>query len=142
MSDLSFLEEALKTISGRREDIDEKISRLKAAKRAIESEQDAALDEIKKIEQPTLRHMWEGEYAEDYDASREDAYESMRGYIRKYDYHIMQIDGEIRSLRLQRGSLDIASTIARQAENLLDQGEEMASAASRKINQLKGRLFG
>lgn len=142
MSDSGFLQEALSIISGRREDIDEKISRLKSAKSAIETEQDAALKEIKRIEQPSLSRMWEGKDAEDYDSSREDAYDSMRGHIRKYDYHLMQIDWEIRQLELQRGSLDFASTLARQAQNLLDQGEEMANEVSRKINQLKGRLFG
>ena len=141
MSDWNFLQNAFSTISSRQEDIDEKIQRLKQAKSALEAEQDAALKEIKKIYQPSLKRMWEGTDGEDYDSARQDAYESMQTYIRQYDFHLMQMDGKIRQLEIQRGALDITSSIARSAQYFLEQGEDMANAASKKINQLKGRLF-
>ena len=141
MSDWNFLKDAFSTISDRQDEIDEKIQRLKQAKTAIETEQDAALKEIKKIYQPSLKYMWEGTDGEDYDSARQDAYDSMQTYIRQYNFHLMQIDGKIRQLEIQRGVLDATSSIARSAQYFLEQGEDMANVASKKINQLKGRLF-
>ncbi|GAA0287491.1 DNA repair exonuclease SbcCD ATPase subunit [Gracilibacillus halotolerans] len=142
MSDWNFLKDAFATISDRQDEIDEKIQRLKQAKTAIETEQDAALKEIKRIYQPSLNRMWEGTDGEDYDSARQDAYESMQRYIRQYDFHLMEIDRKIRQLELQRGALDVTSSIARSAQYFLEQGEEMANVASTQINKLKGRLFG
>ncbi|GAE94706.1 hypothetical protein JCM21714_3888 [Gracilibacillus boraciitolerans JCM 21714] len=57
MSD--FLSNAFQVISNRSADIEEKIDRLKKAKRDIENEQDQASVEIKKLLQPSLDSSWE-----------------------------------------------------------------------------------
>ncbi|GAE94705.1 hypothetical protein JCM21714_3887 [Gracilibacillus boraciitolerans JCM 21714] len=60
----------------------------------------------------------------------------------QYPYYIGQIEWEIGQLQLQQSSLDIASTIAHQADRLWSQGgEEAAEAYGSKLNELKGWLF-
>lgn len=54
-----FLSNAFQVISNRSADIEEKIDRLKKAKRDIENEQDQASVEIKKLLQPSLDSSWE-----------------------------------------------------------------------------------
>nr|WP_018931492.1 DUF5082 family protein [Gracilibacillus lacisalsi] len=141
MSDSDFLSNAFYIISNRSADIEQKIERLKEAKRDIEAEQDQAFIEIKQIEKPSLDLSWEGAEANKFDEDRREAYQVMKTKISNYDHYIYRIDWEISQLKLQQNTLDIASSIAYQADRLLDQGEEAVEAFGRKINELKGWLF-
>ncbi|WP_324186994.1 YwqH-like family protein [Gracilibacillus thailandensis] len=141
LSDSDFLSNAFYIISNRSADIEQKIERLKEAKRDIEVEQDQAFIEIKQIEKPSLDLSWEGTEANKFDEDRREAYQVMKTKISNYDHYIYRIDWEISQLKLQQNTLDIASSIAYQADRLLDQGEEAVEAFGRKINELKGWLF-
>ncbi|WP_425401983.1 YwqH-like family protein [Gracilibacillus lacisalsi] len=141
LSDSDFLSNAFYIISNRSADIEQKIERLKEAKRDIEAEQDQAFIEIKQIEKPSLDLSWEGAEANKFDEDRREAYQVMKTKISNYDHYIYRIDWEISQLKLQQNTLDIASSIAYQADRLLDQGEEAVEAFGRKINELKGWLF-
>ncbi len=141
LSDSDFLSNAFYIISNRSADIEQKIERLKEAKRDIEAEQDQAFIEIKQIEKPSLDLSWEGTEANKFDEDRREAYQVMKTKISNYDHYIYRIDWEISQLKLQQNTLDIASSIAYQADRLLDQGEEAVEAFGRKINELKGWLF-
>nr|WP_244535134.1 DUF5082 family protein [Gracilibacillus kekensis] len=137
-----FLSDAFQIISNRSAATEEKIERLKQAKREIENEKDQAYVEIKKLLHPSLDSLWEGTEANTFDESRQEAYEYMkRKILYQYDYYIVQIDWEISQLQLQQNTLDFASTIAHQADRLWSQGEEAAEAYGRKLNELKGWLF-
>ncbi|MCG1029668.1 DUF5082 family protein [Virgibacillus halodenitrificans] len=139
--DADFLSQAFAVISGRSADIEEKIDRLTKAKNDIREEQASSMMEITKITKPTLEGVWSGNCATNFDDDREDALEIMEKITDDYDDYIQRIENEIFQLNLQKGALDIASSIAHQADNLLDKGEEVAAELGDKIRDLKGRLF-
>lgn len=144
MNDLSdeasFLSQAFTVISGRSSDIEEKIQRLNQAKQSIITEQTESMNEIKHIEKPTLDGIWNGERAKKFDDDREEAHQTMKTITDNYDHYVQRIEGEIFQLNAQKGLLDIAGSIAHQADKLLEKGEEVASELGQKINDIKGRL--
>ncbi|WP_079708994.1 YwqH-like family protein [Paraliobacillus ryukyuensis] len=141
MSDADFLADAFHIISSRSSEIEEKIDRLQQAKYAIEDEQGQAYIEIKQIKKPSLVDEWEGAKANTFDEDRQEAYEIMQNTINDYHSYVTQINWKIAQLQMQQSALDTASTIAYQADRLLDQGEEAVEAFGQKVNELKGALF-
>ncbi|MGP4041758.1 YwqH-like family protein [Gracilibacillus sp. D59] len=141
LSDSDFLSNAFSIISSRSAEVDQKIERLKEAKRDIEDEQDQAFMEIKQIKKPSLDQLWEGTEANKFDEFRDEAYQVMKRKISNYDHYISRMNWEISQLQLQQNTLDVASSIAYQADRLLDQGEEALEDFGRKVNELKGWLF-
>ncbi|MFB1052155.1 DUF5082 domain-containing protein [Paraliobacillus sp. JSM ZJ581] len=141
MSDSDFLNNAFHVISSRSSEIDEKISRLKRAKRLITDEQDDALSAVETIKNPSLKKGWVSLKAEEFYTSRDEAYQTIKKHIHNYDSYVTTINWKIKQFELQKSSLEFASTIANQADSLLQQGEDAIDAFSRKISELKGRLF-
>ncbi|MBA4535558.1 DUF5082 domain-containing protein [Bacillus aquiflavi] len=129
------------TISSRSADINEKIERLRQAKRKIEQEQNTSLGEIKKIKQPELANSWKGERAISFNESRLEAFKVINEIINDdYDDYKQEISLKMGLLTAEKGVLDMASGLANEASNLLSKGEEALEELSNKINEIKRRL--
>ncbi|TCP31223.1 uncharacterized protein DUF5082 [Scopulibacillus darangshiensis] len=136
---LSSVHSAIASQSG---DIDRQITKLEHAKSRIESEQNACLGEIKKVEQPDLGKDWSGTRAGKFDDAREAARQAMTNiYEYDYDMYKSRIDGRINGLKIERGALNAASAIAHEASELMEKGEDFMEAAGDKLSELKGWLF-
>ncbi|MFF2853634.1 DUF5082 domain-containing protein [Peribacillus sp. NPDC058002] len=136
------LSEIHSALSSKMSDVNEDINRLEQAKRQIKEEQNACLGEIAKIKNPDLGKSWTGNRAEDFQDARIDAYKAMSTIIHDdYDHYQEKIAGKIMMLNIEKKALSAASTIAHEADVLLDKGEAVIGQLESKISYLKGWLF-
>lgn len=142
-NDANFLSWAFSSISGQTAEIEEKINRLQQAKTAIVNEQATCMNEIRRIQEPAINPLWQGAMGDEFDQYREEAYSLMKSIVtNNYDLKVRMIEGKITELNMQKGFLDVTSSLVRAADDLLTKGEEAAQELGRKISQIKGRLFG
>jgi Domain of unknown function (DUF5082) len=129
-------------ISSQSNDIDEKIDRLRKAKNDISHEQNLLLQEIKSIKQPDLGKEWTGKRAEDFDKEREEAYNVMQK-IGETDYSDYQriIENMINSLEIEQSILNITKSIAYEAGQLVEKGEDAVDELAGKISDIQRRLL-
>ncbi|MDL4840551.1 DUF5082 family protein [Aquibacillus rhizosphaerae] len=129
-------------INQRANSVEEKISRLRDANAKIQREQESMLHEIKMIKKPNLGTNWRGEFADQYENEREDAYDIMwrTGHF-KYEYYQTLIQTRLVSLEVEKSSLDFLNGMANQASNLLSYGEEAYDRVEDKISNIRRGLF-
>ncbi|MDY0404687.1 DUF5082 family protein [Virgibacillus sp. 179-BFC.A HS] len=144
MSDeATFLKNASSHISGSIAEIDAKIERLRTANQEIAEDQSHYMGEIHKIKEPELDPLWIGERGNDYDESREAAYDTMKSILdTDYENKMRAIETQISILQSQRGFLTATSAIVDAANDLLQKGEDAVEALGNKISEISGRLFG
>ncbi|MBM7691965.1 uncharacterized protein YukE [Peribacillus deserti] len=136
------LNQIYSAISSRSADIDEKIARLQRAKGGIDSEQSQSLQEIRRIVQPVLGQSWTGSRAETFDEARQEAFRTMSDIVHQdYDDCSQSIESKIMMLQAERMALSLAGSLAHEASELLDIGEDAFGQLNDKINDLKRRLF-
>jgi Domain of unknown function (DUF5082) len=129
-------------ISSQSNDIDEKIDRLKKAKNDISHEQNLLLQEIKQIKQPDLGREWTGKRANDFDKEREEAYSVMQKIgDTEYSYYQREIENEIDRLEIELSFLNITKTIAFEAGQLVEKGEDAVDELADRISDIQRRLL-
>jgi Domain of unknown function (DUF5082) len=122
--------------------LDEKITRLEQAKKDITEEQAISSQEISKMSNPDLGVSWTGSRAHSFHDSRTEAYDEMVEVVNtKYDDYIQKIQERITALEIERSFWDVTSSLAYEASQLLDKGEDAFEELGSKLDDLKRRLF-
>ncbi|MDY7432417.1 DUF5082 family protein [Bacillus sp. V26] len=134
----SVLANIKSSLNGKISDVEDKIEKLKKAKKDIDTLQEEAITEIKEIVKPELGKHWTGTKADDFDKGREEAKsEAFKIVNDKYSDYMASISGEILDLEIQKATYAGELVIANGAANLLKKGEEFAEEVGNTISQLK-----
>lgn len=129
-------------ISYQSSELNDQINRLEQAKMQIEREQSECMNEMRKILDPELEHLWKGTRADAFHEDRNEAYRIMRNIAEDdYDGYMQRIQMKIHALGVERTVLNAASGLAHEADKLLDVGEDAFEELGSKIDDLKRRLF-
>ncbi|AKI93784.1 DUF5082 family protein [Bacillus subtilis] len=134
----SMLADIKSSLNGKISDVEDKIEKLKKAKKDIDTLQEEAITEIKEIVKPELGKHWTGTKADDFDKGREEAKSEASKIVNdKYNEYMSSISGEIFSLELKKANYAAELVIANGAANLLEKGEDFVEEAGRQISKLK-----
>ncbi|MBU8570842.1 YwqH-like family protein [Bacillus subtilis] len=134
----SMLADIKSSLNGKISDVEDKIEKLKKAKKDIDTLQEEAITEIKEIVKPELGKHWTGTKADDFDKGREEAKSEASKIVNdKYNEYMASISGEIFSLELKKANYAAELVIANGAANLLEKGEDFVEEAGRQISKLK-----
>lgn len=136
------LEVIFQALSRQSANVEDKMARLRQASRKLSQEEHADLQAIRYLTQPGLGADWMGPRARVFQKNRECADQQMKGILTAdlEDYR-QRIEAKINDLRLESDFLRATGALADEAESLLHQGEKAAEALSRRLTQIKGRLF-
>ncbi|WP_243292661.1 DUF5082 family protein [Bacillus sp. FJAT-47783] len=142
MSYSDILYSLSQTISSQSADVDEKISRLKKAKKDLVNEQHAVENEWEKILDPDLGQSWTGNRADHFDKARRGAKKEIeQTFQEEVEQYTSQIQQKINLLEMQRESLRVASYLSHEAGGLLHKGEEAYAAIEHKFTEIRKRLL-
>ncbi len=134
----SKLADIKSSLNGKISDTEDKIEKLKKAKKDIHTLQEEAITEIKNIVKPELGKHWTGTKANDFDKGREEAKSEASKIVNdKYNEYMVSINREILDLKVEKSKYASELFIANGAENLLKKGEEFAEEVGNTIRQLK-----
>ncbi|MGF7534465.1 DUF5082 family protein [Bacillus mexicanus] len=134
----SKLADIKSSLNGKISDTEDKIEKLKKAKKDIHTLQEEAITEIKNIVKPELDKHWTGTKANDFDKGREEAKSEASKIVNdKYNEYMVSINREILDLKVEKSKYASELFIANGAENLLKKGEEFAEEVGNTIRQLK-----
>ncbi|MFS0653912.1 DUF5082 family protein [Bacillus sp. 179-C3.3 HS] len=123
-------------ISSRKSEIEEKISRLKTAKREVKKEQDAAETDLKQIKKPKLGSSWKGDLSENFKSARNEAHDELKKIVNdEYPSYVSSIEFKITTLELELSALSVASSLAGDAARLAEKGEDALEDAKRLISK-------
>jgi hypothetical protein len=129
-------------ISYQSSELNDQIDRLERAKMQIEREQSESMNEMRKILDPELDHLWKGTRADAFHEDRNEAYRIMRNIAEEdYDGYTQRIQISIHALAGKRTILNAASGLAHEADKLLALGEDAFEELGSKLDDLKRRLF-
>lgn len=131
-------------------ELEEKIERLKGAKKSVETEQGVGEQEIKNIEKPALENDWKGALADEFDESREAAYEEMsKIFGETYDDYQTQIQSKIENLQDSlkafqdwgHAAAELSNAIAA-VQGAAEEIEKQMADLGSQVENLRGKLFG
>ena len=129
-------------ISNQSSELNDQIHRLQRAKQQIEREQTECMNEMHKILDPELDHLWKGLRADNFHEDRNEAFKVMRNIADEdYDGYKQRIQSKINSLELDRTVLNAVSGLAHEADKLLVVGEGAFEELGNRLDDLKRRLF-
>lgn len=142
MSFSEMLNQIHGAISYQSSELNDQINRLQRAKQQIEHEQTECMNEMRKILDPELDHLWKGSRADDFHEDRNEAYKVMRNIADEdYDAYKQRIQGKINALEVDRTVLNAVSGLAHEADKLLAVGEDAFEELGNRLDDLKRRLF-
>ncbi|MEG7282939.1 YwqH-like family protein [Bacillus sp. 0909A] len=134
----SMLADIKSSLNGKISDVEDKIEKLKKAKKDIDTLQEEAITEIKEIVKPELGKHWTGTKADDFDKGREEAKsEASRIVNDKYNEYMASIQSKIFWLETEKFELNLTKSAANAAGDLLAKGEDFVEEAGRQISKLK-----
>ncbi|MEC1735040.1 DUF5082 family protein [Bacillus mojavensis] len=134
----SMLADIKSSLNGKISDVEDKIEKLKKAKKDIDTLQEEAITEIKDIVKPELGKHWTGTKADDFDKGREDAKSEASKIVNdKYNDYMASISGEILDLEFQKATYAGELVLANTAGDLLAKGEDYVEEAGKHISKLK-----
>ncbi|MEC1612026.1 YwqH-like family protein [Bacillus mojavensis] len=134
----SMLADIKSSLNGKISDVEDKIEKLKKAKKDIDTLQEEAITEIKDIVKPELGKHWTGTKADDFDKGREDAKSEASKIVNdKYNDYMASISGEILDLEFQKATYAGELVLANTAGDLLAKGEDFVEEAGKHISKLK-----
>ncbi|WP_409509261.1 DUF5082 family protein [Bacillus spizizenii] len=134
----SMLADIKSSLNGKISDVEDKIEKLKKAKKDIDTLQEEAITEIKDIVKPELGKHWTGTKADDFDKGRENAKSEAAKIVNdKYNEYMASIQSKIFWLETEKFELNLTKSAANAAGDLLAKGEEFVEEAGRQISKLK-----
>ncbi|MED4514984.1 DUF5082 family protein [Bacillus subtilis] len=134
----SMLADIKSSLNGKISDVEDKIEKLKKAKKDIDTLQEEAITEIKEIVKPELGKHWTGTKADDFDKGREEAKSEASKIVNdKYNEYIASIQSKIFWLETEKFELNLTKSAANAAGDLLAKGEDFVEEAGRQISKLK-----
>lgn len=134
----SMLADIKSSLNGKISDVEDKIEKLKKAKKDIDTLQEEAITEIKEIVKPELGKHWTGTKADDFDKGREEAkLEASKIVNDKYNEYMASIQSKIFWLETEKFELNLTKSAANAAGDLLAKGEDFVEEAGRQISKLK-----
>ncbi|MCY7866479.1 DUF5082 family protein [Bacillus spizizenii] len=134
----SMLADIKSSLNGKISDVEDKIEKLKKAKKDIDTLQEEAITEIKDIVKPELGKHWTGTKADDFDKGRENAKSEASKIVNdKYNEYMASIQSKIFWLETEKFELNLTKGAANAAGDLLAKGEEFVEEAGRQISKLK-----
>ncbi|AEP88552.1 MULTISPECIES: YwqH-like family protein [Bacillus] len=134
----SMLADIKSSLNGKISDVEDKIEKLKKAKKDIDTLQEEAITEIKDIVKPELGKHWTGTKADDFDKGRENAKSEASKIVNdKYNEYMASIQSKIFWLETEKFELNLTKSAANAAGDLLAKGEEFVEEAGRQISKLK-----
>ncbi|BAI87266.2 hypothetical protein BSSC8_05880 [Bacillus subtilis subsp. subtilis str. SC-8] len=126
------------SLNGKISDVEDKIEKLKKAKKDIDTLQEEAITEIKEIVKPELGKHWTGTKADDFDKGREEAKSEASKIVNdKYNEYMASIQSKIFWLETEKFELNLTKSAANAAGDLLAKGEDFVEEAGRQISKLK-----
>ncbi|KMY41397.1 hypothetical protein AC621_16985 [Bacillus sp. FJAT-27445] len=138
MGDESMLADIKSSLNGKISDVEDKIEKLKKAKKDIDTLQEEAITEIKEIVKPELGKHWTGTKADDFDKGREEAKSEASKIVNdKYNEYMASIQSKIFWLETEKFELNLTKSAANAAGDLLAKGEDFVEEAGRQISKLK-----
>ncbi|MEC0392508.1 YwqH-like family protein [Bacillus subtilis] len=134
----SMLADIKSSLNGKISDVEDKIEKLKKAKKDIDTLQEEAITEIKEIVKPELGKHWTGTKADDFDKGREEAKSEASKIVNdKYNEYMASIQSKIFWLETEKFELNLTKSAANAAGDLLVKGEDFVEEAGRQISKLK-----
>ncbi|AGA21715.1 Hypothetical protein YwqH [Bacillus subtilis subsp. subtilis str. BSP1] len=134
----SMLADIKSSLNGKISDVEDKIEKLKKAKKDIDTLQEEAITEIKEIVKPELGKHWTGTKADDFDKGREEAKSEASKIVNdKYNEYMASIQSKIFWLETEKFELNLTKSAANAAGDLLAKGEDFVEEAGRQISKLK-----
>lgn len=134
----SMLADIKSSLNGKISDVEDKIEKLKKAKKDIDTPQVEAITEIKDIVKPELGKHWTGTKADDFDKGRENAKSEASKIVNdKYNEYMASIQSKIFWLETEKFELNLTKSAANAAGDLLAKGEDFVEEAGRQISKLK-----
>ena len=134
----SMLADIKSSLNGKISDVEDKIEKLKKAKKDIDTLQEEAITEIKEIVKPELGKHWTGTKADDFDKGREEAKSEASKIVNdKYNEYMASIQSKIFWLETEKFELNLTKSAANAAGDLLSKGEDFVEEAGRQISKLK-----
>lgn len=134
----SMLADIKRSLNGKISDVEDKIEKLKKAKKDIDTLQEEAITEIKEIVKPELGKHWTGTKADDFDKGREEAKSEASKIVNdKYNEYMASIQSKIFWLETEKFELNLTKSAANAAGDLLAKGEDFVEEAGRQISKLK-----
>ncbi|QIW81650.1 YwqH-like family protein [Bacillus tequilensis] len=134
----SMLADIKSSLNGKISDVEDKIEKLKKAKKDIDTLQEEAITEIKEIVKPELGKHWTGTKADDFDKGREEAKsEASKIVNEKYNHYMSSIQSKILRLEAEKFELNLTKSAANTAGDLLAKGEDFLEEAGKQISKLK-----
>ncbi|MCY7783111.1 MULTISPECIES: YwqH-like family protein [unclassified Bacillus (in: firmicutes)] len=134
----SMLADIKSSLNGKISDVEDKIEKLKKAKKDIDTLQEEAITEIKEIVKPELGKHWTGTKADDFDKGREEAKSEASKIVNdKYNEYMASISGKILDLEIQKATYAGELVLANTAGDLLAKGEDFVEEAGKHISKLK-----
>ncbi|MCY8930069.1 DUF5082 family protein [Bacillus subtilis] len=134
----SMLADIKSSLNGKISDVEDKIEKLKKAKKDIDTLQEEAITEIKEIVKPELGKHWTGTKADDFDKGREEAkLEASKIVNDKYNEYMASIQMEIIQLESMKFLYDKELKLANFAGHTLAKGEEFLEDAVNQIKSIK-----
>ncbi|KFI02699.1 DUF5082 family protein [Bacillus spizizenii] len=134
----SMLADIKSSLNGKISDVEDKIEKLKKAKKDIDTLQEEAITEIKDIVKPELGKHWTGTKADDFDKGRENAKSEASKIVNdKYNEYMASIQSKIFWLETEKFELNLTKSAANAAGDLLAKGEDFVEEAGRQISKLK-----
>ncbi|MGV4322615.1 YwqH-like family protein [Bacillus mojavensis] len=134
----SMLADIKSSLNGKISDVEDKIEKLKKAKKDIDTLQEEAITEIKEIVKPELGKHWTGTKADDFDKGREEAKSEASKIVNdKYNEYMASIQSKIFWLETEKFELNLTKSAANTAGDLLAKGEDFVEEAGRQISKLK-----
>ncbi|KIN37462.1 MULTISPECIES: DUF5082 family protein [Bacillus] len=134
----SMLADIKSSLNGKISDVEDKIEKLKKAKKDIDTLQEEAITEIKEIVKPELGKHWTGTKADDFDKGREEAKSEASKIVNdKYNEYMASIQMEIIQLESMKFFYDKELKLANFAGHTLAKGEEFLEDAVNQIKSIK-----
>ncbi|KIN54628.1 DUF5082 domain-containing protein [Bacillus subtilis] len=134
----SMLADIKSSLNGKISDVEDKIEKLKKAKKDIDTLQEEAITEIKEIVKPELGKHWTGTKADDFDKGREEAKSEASKIVNdKYNEYMASIQMEIIQLESMKFLYDKELKLANFAGHTLSKGEEFLEDAVNQIKSIK-----
>ncbi|QBJ84062.1 hypothetical protein C7M23_01192 [Bacillus subtilis] len=134
----SMLADIKSSLNGKISDVEDKIEKLKKAKKDIDTLQEEAITEIKEIVKPELGKHWTGTKADDFDKGREEAKSEASKIVNdQYNEYMASIQSKIFWLETEKFELNLTKSAANAAGDLLAKGEDFVEEAGRQISKLK-----
>ncbi|MEC1681117.1 DUF5082 family protein [Bacillus mojavensis] len=134
----SMLADIKSSLNGKISDVEDKIEKLKKAKKDIDTLQEEAITEINEIVKPELGKHWTGTKADDFDKGREEAKSEASKIVNdKYNEYMASIQSKIFWLETEKFELNLTKSAANAAGDLLAKGEDFVEEAGRQISKLK-----